>query len=263
MPRVRKYSPDQDRDERGRFAEEGAGGGRTATDDEPKPGSARDTQNKVDQALRDSKRATAIGKATGFPDERIIITRGVSPTFKVGDQEFTEGGHYDPRTGEVTLHGDSAYEDGIVAHEIQHARWHTVMDQYNRDWSEVREHDNAARESGDPQYAPKGRLLTPAAAAIYPTYAAISPHLEPTFDDLRKEDGVTEYSAAYWEKWSSGKDPSTAGYNRAVNETLAEMYRREAPYEGAVPAEMWHDRPHLASLRNAIHAEFVRLGGHR
>ena len=41
-------------------------------------------------------------KSQGFPPERVNIDF-TDKQFKVGDRQFTEGGHYDPQTGKITV----------------------------------------------------------------------------------------------------------------------------------------------------------------
>lgn len=152
------------------------------------PGSIRDHADKLAEEL-------------GFPKEKIIL-KDYSRRFDVGGREFSEGGHYDGKTGKITVNTALASTENqlgtVLSHEVVHDAFNTV---HYWDLTHSREPKSAAyKEATELMRGPKSQ-------------------------DLIREDGVSQYSSAYWAKHSRETNIAEKGlaYRKAVSETLAEI----------------------------------------
>jgi hypothetical protein len=169
---------------------------------------------------------------SGIDPASITLQEGAGKTFKVGNAEFTEGGHYDPAYGHITLFVPNALtEDAvahIVAHEATHLKVDAVMGENQKEEAAYKPHMSDTSEYVD------GRLKEPFATQ-FPVLAAMrelearnwgKSGYETLTGALMKEDGVTQYSASYWQ--ALDKYPRTSVVLNAVNETLAELASERA-----------------------------------
>ncbi|HET9562692.1 MAG TPA: hypothetical protein VFP01_11330 [Propionibacteriaceae bacterium] len=170
----------------------------------------------------------------------------------------------------------------ILAHEIQHHRWHTVITQYETEAAAIRDYDNRAwvEHKGLPYHELGKKLLTNPAGflreehrATYPTVAALEQYLVggparslsgkrarayPITDDLhdrlRKEDGVSDYSRSWWKAWETG---SGVTWKQAFNETQAEVAASlvSKKYGRKIEAP----KPAWRKFYHAINREYTRL----
>src|SRR4051812_38991795 len=115
--------------------------------------------------------------------------------FELNGQQLMAGATYNANNGiRVYMPGVTSYGlNGLLAHEIQHAKWNDV----------VRKMDSQ-------------------------TYTRIGPLLDDpkAREELKATDGVTAYSKMYWDAVAKGERPFT----NAVNETLAEMANNQMRY---------------------------------
>lgn len=205
QPRVPAGSPDG-----GQFTDGGSGGDFSQEDEDA-------ASAELDAHYKELKEyATQQAENLGFDTERLVFTED-SKVFTVGDQQFTQGGSYDPLEGIITINlsGTSTKHGmvAIVSHEVQHDRFNMVMGTYESEVQDI------IADKGDP-IKPDGTLRDQYASR-YPTYAAIQPHMEKNLDQLKKDDGVTPYSEAYWR--ATTMPDSRVSVKLAVNETLSEI----------------------------------------
>ena len=214
-----------------------------------------------------------VAKSLDFPDHRIVIVDKKPREFKVGNALFSEGGHYNPATGaiEINVRGitrgasDQSFA-GLAAHEIAHAQFDVVMKAMEKEHDDLR--DMATNPDRKDEYGayfrPRSGAMRPereaALMAKYPASAAfvrtwgdayLIPNRESSnsMDELIREDGVTEYSRAYWGRTTGSSDlfvyQHPVDTKKAINETLSEVARydyqarRGIKWDGKAPSQKW------------------------
>lgn len=172
------------------------------------------------------KEITAIGvrivtndlkESWGYHGE-VEVTNGEGRVFEKGGLLWKEGGNCHLESGKVTIHGLSAGEDigdvkRLVAHEFMHGTYERVVQQFRAEQKTIGDLPDplsVIKMSGE---------IKPGAESQYPTYARMQKFVELSGDKLKKDDGVTEYSKAYWRDHEVGK----VSQHIAVHETLAEI----------------------------------------
>lgn len=167
----------------------------------------------------------------GFPDYRVRIVKG-GRKFIVGNDIYTSGGRYDPRTGQITISTQEAVKAserelaGLIAHEVSHARFEQST---THNWA-----DDSIE---------------------------FVKQIETNKAELSAKDGVTEYSESYWKSVSQAQNMFTSEKGtekvrmRAINETLAEIAKklREYPQDRDRIPKVWID------LFDALHKVKVYL----
>ena len=142
-------------------------------------------------------------KRQDFPVDKLKFTTS-EKEFNVGGNSFSEAGHFDPVTKEITcrLKGMalSSKTAGLetISHELGHVAFHVAEDTVGRGklWSIARE------------------------------------------KELAEAGGVSDYSKSYWSKAGAGVHCIGSGYNRlAVNETIAEIHSKAAVEHAAAKYE--------------------------
>src|ERR1039458_3515927 len=203
------------------------------------PADAR--QRKFDE---DEIRAAA--KKQGFTPEKIDISYEPKQ-FKVGERTFDYAGAAYRENGRITIWPDQVGGqtlDGLMAHEVMHQRWNAfnqelesertatmeLYKKYPATWEGTHNNtDNPMRWNGYVKDEFKDK---------YPAQWLYENTLDQNFEQMKKDDGVTEYSKAYWEQF--GK---TVPWQAAVHETLAEMARikqdKVSYPEGMKPSKLW------------------------
>lgn len=113
---------------------------------------------------------------------------------------------------------------GVMAHEVEHQRFQTVLDRYSEDNRAISAEMARIKADGGNPFAPRQGVMKPDGsirpeyAGRFPTYEAINPFME-DIHGLAATDGVSSYSRMWWDAWTAGK----AQTDQAVHETLAEM----------------------------------------
>jgi len=166
----------------------------------------------------------------GFPTDRVESSEEDGYLFNVGGQSFRAAADYDPKTGKIRVFDvDNLPEsemEGILAHEIMHDKFQTYVVAQQAQFTEIH---RSIHDEADPQkwlIKVDGSIRNPEdrprfwAWEIQEKYLT-GKHLE----FLQKSDGVTAYSDAYWEAVRPDSPYST---QLAINETLAEIARKEA-----------------------------------
>jgi hypothetical protein len=256
---VRAYSPvtrqpghdvsDEPRDESGKWTDGGGGGGDGAGEkpsggEKPAadkgPGSKH--WNDVSAALK------AANTRLGGPE--LVIRSGADEktvgTTKEG-KELKPAAYADLQTMQIIAFPDNiASADtvpGILAHEIQHHHYDVVLTRYKQEEKTISLHPSLINESGylKPQFEDK-----------YPVYARLWKY-EIKQGELTKDDGVTNYSKAWWRAFS------TKGTTRvtAMHETMAEISRKlEETGKREGVSELWSD--YFDDVQ-AAYGEFMKM----
>lgn len=165
------------------------------------------------------------------PKDAVKVVEEDGRKFKVGDREFTEAGHYNPATKTIQINASYLHSEqeahAIVAHEMTHHAWHEVREAQSAERAGVKalfdgpESATFYKRNGylRPEMAeefgkrfPATRLLGRYGMDPY----GQSDEGDHGFEELRKWDGVTDYSEAYWHAKDATPDTQ-------VNETLAEI----------------------------------------
>ena len=219
---VEDFSPDQPRDDHGRWsAGGGAGfgvgpGGEVGGGSNPENWILEPAMAKAPWVLEKAKAAVA---AAGYDPERVSLSLK-PPKFKVGDREydtggvaFTRGGGVDGegnahKQGDIVIYGQPDFAKdfavrGVATHEAMHQKWQAVL---NRSTVE----GETRQSSGEWEPGPVNKL--------------IRPFMTTKSQALEDNDGVSEYSKSYWDARKT--DPNMT-FGSAVHETLAEIARLE------------------------------------
>lgn len=166
-----------------------------------------------------------IDKSVGFKVEEPI-------SFKVGNKQFKSGGWYDPKDNAVTIctntRPDNPHIAGLISHEAMHAKFHAVQQAYEKE-------DEALfnAEINDEEVRLPNGNIKPEYQAKYPMHTVMPNGFSGNLEALQEDDGITEYSQAYWKGVSMGSNKP----NVAVDETIAEMARLDR--EGQLSTSPW------------------------
>ena len=181
-----------------------------------------------------------IDKSVGFKIDKPY-------SFSVGNKQFETGGWYNPKENAVTICNnfkpDNPGVPGLITHEAMHSKFAAVKKAYeeedNRLFTDLTEGKDVQNPNG---------TIKPKYQAEYPIHTVMTHGLVGNLVALGKDDGITDYSRAYWQDVeNSGADPMTA-----VDETLAEMARLDI--EGTLSRLIWYKQSKtFKPLYEAIH----------
>ena len=222
------------------------------------------------------KNVDAMAAKMNFDASRINVVDIDPRTFKLGDKQLNEAGHYSSLTGEIEVNARNTFEPtqkGIIAHEISHAEYDMVKQMV---WSVEQSELYALRRDSPEEYSrlffkkgtPKRGML-PEIEQRFPATAAMAKYrgwgagpgniagpasvgfrgekAPPLMTQLIADDGTSEYSRKYWENIKE------RGVETAIDETLAEVTRMELTgvrpeYGDRKPSQAWLDfRKHIVS----------------
>lgn len=224
-PRTLEFNPDQPRDEQGQWTSSGNS----------------ESDAKVDQTVREARisrverRSNDVADYMGFDSKRIHIVDKEPRSFNVGNLNFNEAGHYNPSTRQIEINARITNDDrmsvtqGLVTHEISHAIFHEVKDAIELEHNEIRNLDDDAfgvlfKRNGypRPEKLDEVRERWPASSLFAETWGDGYLGDADQREAMVKENGHSAYAKAYWQKEELDK---SGGYERALNETLAEVNR--------------------------------------
>lgn len=199
---------------------------------------AREWKEKIIRVKKDIRDRTI---ELGY-DPKKVRYAGVGYAFTVGNDNYTAGGDYNPQTGIIRIFRGAIIGDrvqkGLLAHEIQHARFQNVSKRSIADNNaidaRIRKEEEDRLTWRDSFLRADGTFRNPEQdEKLYPGYNVMI-YLNSDFNGtdvhgkkLRKGqslsdlDGVSPYSESYWKKFNTTKKYSD--YYSAVNETLAEI----------------------------------------
>ena len=151
--------------------------------------------------------------------------------FKVGETEYKTGGWFRPSENKIaicdTMHPTNVAQ--LAAHEIMHHKYHAVREAYHEEDKRL-----SKDERGGHQWVmhPDGRIREEF-QDDYPAHTMFPSGFGGNTTDLRKDDGITDYSRDWWKAVEDNK----ANFESAVNETLAEMANLD--FRGMLPRLTW------------------------
>ncbi len=225
------YDPSQPRDEAGRWSD---GGGRGGSENE-EAGSmyapARAPRGRINTGKVEewdvTGQVTEVGKAWGYPKDKIKFVNGSGPEFEVDGEMMTAAGECNMKDGTVTIYTESLTEGmddpiGLASHEIMHGVYEHVSRQY-----EIEQTKAFSLASKTDDVIDENMKLTERYYDQFPVLAAMQDSFsvyDDSYDKFAKEDGVTDYSKQWWREHKSGN----ATQHSAIHETLAEMAAHEA-----------------------------------
>lgn len=186
-------------------------------------------------------------KALGAEKIKVVHSENAYQ-FQLAGQTASAGATYNPATNTITVypsmrspHLQGKPLEGLLAHEVMHHKWDIALAQYKKEEQAALDADHM-RASGEIEEEHKAK---------YPAYVSMHPALN-DFEKLKAEDGVTDYSKAWWNDWSNGTMTNFGnGIYHPINETLAEMQRlgRET---GIMPGtDIWRSL-HLAVTKTYL-----------
>lgn len=222
---LQKYSPDQPRDEHGRWS---AGGGAPSGDGMPLQNLDAEGDEPAPIGL-DLKTTDEIIEYTcaemKFPLGRVQTT-DIDREFTLNGMSFKYAGaaNIDDHKGDITLfRGQLRYATagGILAHEIGHIRFQAFLNEGRKEGYVVNYIDAPQDTFYDKVMMPNGGLREPYATQ-FPAYQTLNKLYDQVPTQLfEASDGVSPYSQGWWQAYRSG----TASKEQAMHETLAEMTR--------------------------------------
>ena len=139
--------------------------------------------------------------------------------FEVGGLKWRAAGLCRLSSRDVTIFSPSLMTVDAIrhisAHEMMHGTFEEVYSQYDSDQDRI----GSLAQSGDERIHPSGELKT-GNEKQFPTYARFWKFREDTPPaDFASDDGITNYSKAYWEDYKKGK----CTFHTAMHETMAEI----------------------------------------
>jgi len=221
---VAKYSPDQPRDDHGRF---GSGG---------QPEAARPAWEEKALADRKAEDMRRYGLAVkdlatefNYPPELVSVS-DQPKTFTLNGKQYDYAGAA-AQDGKITIWPDQVIPSElreVMAHEVMHERFNYFLDQYETEQSAATAASSAADwEKPASPLDPQGRVR-PEWVDKYPLVAAVSANdlMDPF--KMSETDGVSDYSKSWWKAWGD----ATANSKSAFHETLAEIAANEVKASG-------------------------------
>lgn len=148
----------------------------------------------------------------------ISLQDGTGGEFEKGGVKWNKAGECSLADGSVTIYRDTDWDsveavERLTAHEFMHGTYEVVHKKFLEEQSAI-----ASRKDFEEVIRADGSLRNEFTSR-YPTYGRMHGWIERNSDQLIKDDGVSEYSKAYWKDFKDGK----ASLHIAVHETLAEM----------------------------------------
>jgi len=203
-------------------------------------------QTSVDQVFAKARILTAAAKRMDFPLEKLHI-KAYDTTMSVGGSTFTEAAHFSPTTGEIVINANelrssSQVTEMLLAHEVMHRDWHQVADVIGLE------------DSGN-----TGGVLDQVDTSEIKSLDTVRDLMSEEGHTLQKEDGITNYSKAYWRqveklpKIEAHGDPEFPWINASTGELF-----RERPWELENDAEDGYDDKFNLAVNETL-AEISRL----
>ncbi len=231
------------------------GGSSSSTSKSGSPGGESNSSLGASQRIeRTRRRVEHVAEEMGFDASLIDIVDKEPRAFGVGNQEFKEAGHYNPRTGRIEINARNIDDDmmlptiGVAAHEIFHAQWDAVQKLQKEEHEALSNFFNSdfvMKWRADGTIRPEHRAEL---EAKYPVSAALGEVFQDAYFNTNgpskkmiSENGHTSYAKAYWEK---GAVDTIGGLDRAINEAGAEVTRLQVapgvtPRRANAPSDTW------------------------
>jgi hypothetical protein len=225
---LRRFDPAQERDEYGRWTD---GGG----SDAPSGGYTDEQIAVAMSAALVKPMAEATATKLDFNPE-LIEYSDEDKAFTVGDATYKYAGSYTFGSNKITLykpHLGASNVRGVTAHEIGHRKFDLLLKARLVEAAAVMKEPGPppdpdhrywwGRKGGsDAVMKPDGTLREPYDKK-YPLYEEWT-QIQNMRPSLEQDDGITDYSKAYWKEWEAGKLNTDIAYH----ETMAEIARAQA-----------------------------------
>jgi hypothetical protein len=227
-----EFNPDQERDDHGRWT-----GGDPQTREYVKidvyPSDMKDPAVKA-AVERVAHRCENVARELGIDPGVIHVVYKEPTPFVVGDKQFKEAGHFDPRDGHIEINAQNTNTDrmsltmGIAAHEVSHLMYDGAQKQQAAEHQELLALPDSEFKR---LLRPDGTVRDGAEAEVRDKYPASWLFAQTTGDSflgtshaaqMREENGHSEYAKAYWKVVPPAGPYSV---NTAINETVAEVTR--------------------------------------
>jgi hypothetical protein len=194
--------------------------------------------------------------------------------FERGGRQWREAGKCNLDSGRVTLFSKGIHSKEqaitITNHEMMHGTFEKVCQLYNVQKDKIREEEDKRIDEWN--RAHPGATLGERARVIddrlamthpsgeikeeyrkqYPVYARMWRFRDSIpYDDFAKDDGVTDYSKAYWKDYAAGK----CTFHIAVHETLAEIAGHHAVTGVIIGSKLFRDYYKTVRDEYRVHTE--------
>jgi 2'-5' RNA ligase len=138
----------------------------------------REDERKIKMTAWVREQANLVAAKMHFDPKRIDVVNQPPRTFYIGGRQYDESGHYRPSTGQIQINASQlstapGMAESLIAHEITHDAFNEAFIK----WGE----DGASSKKNPPD-------------DVKNFDAFVTSHA----DQLTKEDGVSDYSRAYW-----------------------------------------------------------------
>jgi len=224
---------------------------------------SKEVRKIISDALKERRKElmpsiTALAEEFGYDPKKIKFA-GQPYEFRVGNDNYTAAGDYNPRTGVIRLFPGILVDPvavkpevnrAMLAHEINHDKYKKYRDAYLEQDAELSSIYSSEVSRGVPY---RERILTANGDVRDPkNYKRFSAYMldqkilkycSPEVDLKDRIDetigGVSPYSNSYWEKFRQGRNPNNI--DAAVNETFAEIARLKATSPSVVIHPVWEE----------------------
>jgi hypothetical protein len=184
------------------------------------PAEHREDERKIKMTAWVREQANLVAEKMHFDPKRIDVVNTPPRTFHIGNRQYDEAGHFMPSTGRIEINANQMSTapggvESMIAHEITHDAFNEAYVKWGVE---------------------AGKKVPPDEVRNFEKF------ITGNADQLSKEDGVSDYSRAYWERvqkenppsidvgeWVEDKVDTTGGVNLPgwVNQNTGEW--REAP----------------------------------
>jgi len=236
LARLDAFNPDEPRDESGKWTE----GGGTASE-----GEGVSVEEKIKQMEAEAKQSDAefmkrvdelrpvaykYARANRFSPAMIHFKKDSDAEwFNLNGKFYKTAGVAHLGRGTIDLYpGKMTPEqfEPLVAHEVEHHKVQFFLNEQRRELEEIIKSPEYGKRKKGPML-PSGKLR-PEYRDKYPAVDAYDRLVGDHYEQLKTEDGVSDYSRDWWAAYKNGK----ASIEQAWHETLAEMAHNETMLKG-------------------------------
>lgn len=170
-----------------------------------------------------------VSKDLKFDDGKVLVS-DESKIFILNGVAYFYGGSADLETGDITIYGDKVDKKsapGIIAQEIMHNKFQTVMDRYSQEARVIRSMPGKILKAD-------GELANQALKVQFPIYDSMFKLFSARLAD---EGNITPYSTEWWSAWRNNQ----VTMQQAIQQTLADMARVRYESGKTVGPPVWRE----------------------